>query len=130
MRFQPDKVDVQAVLAHGPGWVELGRFEQGLVVKTRFTQSLCLDVGGRAQLWRPTQFSDLLEEDFAPLCEWGAELCIVGTGERLRWPAQALLASLYRRGIGVEVMDSAAACRTYNVLALEGRRVCAALLLP
>ena len=53
---------------------------------------------------------------------------ILGTGPRLRFPAPALSKSLIARRIGLEVMDTAAACRTYNVLLAEGRSVVAALL--
>ncbi len=57
------------------------------------------------------------------------ELVIFGSGERIRFVAPALLRPLIERGIGVETMDTGAACRTYNVLASEGRTVVAALLL-
>ena len=57
------------------------------------------------------------------------ELVIFGSGARLRFPAPGLLRDLIERRIGVETMDTAAACRTYNVLASEGRSVVAALLL-
>jgi len=54
---------------------------------------------------------------------------IFGSGRRLRFVSPALLRGLIERGIGVETMDTAAACRTYNILAQEGRRVVGALLL-
>ena len=57
-------------------------------------------------------------------------LVLLGTGTRLRFPSAAVMATLLTRGIGIEVMDSAAAARTFNVLATEGRRVVAAFLLP
>ena len=57
------------------------------------------------------------------------EVVLLGTGARLRFPPAAVLAPLTRAGIGVEVMDTAAACRTYNILAGDGRRVVAALLM-
>lgn len=57
------------------------------------------------------------------------ELVLLGTGARQAFPAQAVLMPLLRRGIGVEVMDNAAASRTYNLLAAEGRRVVAAFML-
>lgn len=58
------------------------------------------------------------------------ELVLIGTGERQVFPPREHLVALMRRGIGVEVMDSAAASRTYNLLAAEGRRVVAAFILP
>ncbi|HET6545213.1 MAG TPA: Mth938-like domain-containing protein [Rhodanobacteraceae bacterium] len=57
------------------------------------------------------------------------EVILLGTGEHQRFPARDLLAGVLRRGVGVEVMDNAAAGRTYNVLAAEGRRVAAAFML-
>jgi uncharacterized protein len=64
-----------------------------------------------------------------PLLALQPELLVLGTGERQVFPPPAVLAACLTRGIGIEVMDNAAAARTYNVLAGEGRRVVAALLL-
>lgn len=58
------------------------------------------------------------------------ELVILGTGERQVFPAAAFMAGFLRRNIGIEVMDNAAAARTYNLLAGEGRRVVAGFILP
>ena len=58
------------------------------------------------------------------------ELVILGTGERQAFPAAAFMAGFLRQGIGIEVMDNAAAARTYNLLAAEGRRVIGAFILP
>lgn len=79
--------------------------------------------------WPPQSYDELRPEHFAPLLDLEPELVLVGTGETFRYPAPALLAALTGRGIGVEVMDTGAACRTYNVLAGEGRQVVAAILL-
>ena len=74
-------------------------------------------------------FEQLRAEHFEQLVALAPELVIFGSGQRLRFPAPALMRSLIERRIGVETMDTAAACRTYNVLASEGRAVVAALLL-
>ncbi len=58
------------------------------------------------------------------------ELVILGTGERQMFPAAAFMAGFLRKGVGIEVMDNAAAARTYNLLAAEGRRVVAGFILP
>ncbi len=58
------------------------------------------------------------------------ELVILGTGERQVFPEAAFMAGFLRKGIGIEVMDNAAAARTYNLLAGEGRRVVAGFILP
>lgn len=57
------------------------------------------------------------------------EILILGTGTRQRFPGKALAVELAAQRIGLEVMDTPAACRTYNILAAEGRRVAAVLLL-
>jgi uncharacterized protein len=66
---------------------------------------------------------------FEALLEHVPELVLYGSGTRLRFPGAAVMGMFYARGIGFEAMDTFAACRTYNVLALEGRRVLAALLI-
>src|SRR6056297_2969087 len=65
----------------------------------------------------------------APALELAPGILVLGTGERARFPEAALFAALGQRGIGLEVMDTAAACRTYNVLVGEDRPVVAALIL-
>jgi len=66
---------------------------------------------------------------FAQLATLHPEIVLIGTGGALRFPAPVLLRPLYDAGIGVEVMDTGAASRTYNVLMAEGRAVAAALLM-
>ena len=80
--------------------------------------------------WRPTSAADLHPDDMAALLELQPTLVLLGTGPRQKFPAAAVMAALLTRGIGIEVMDNAAAARTFNVLASEGRRVVAAFLLP
>jgi uncharacterized protein len=58
------------------------------------------------------------------------EVVLLGTGTRQQFPAPAFLAGFLRKGVGIEVMDNAAAARTYDLLAGEGRRVVAAFILP
>jgi len=79
--------------------------------------------------WRPERFEDLLLEDFELFNELNPQVALLGTGERLRFPARAIMDFFAVRGIGLEVMDTAAACRTFNVLAADGRSVAAALLM-
>jgi uncharacterized protein len=78
--------------------------------------------------WAPASFGELAEAHFALIAEWRPEVVLLGTGARLRFPAPALSAPLARAGIGLEVMDVQAACRTFNILAAEDRAVVAALL--
>jgi len=79
--------------------------------------------------WPPRQYAALAPEHFARLLELEPEVVLFGTGATFRYPSPTLLAPLTGRGIGVEVMDTGAACRTYNVLVAEGRQVVAAILL-
>jgi uncharacterized protein len=78
--------------------------------------------------WGPADVDALSAQDFEALLEIDPQVVILGTGARQRFPSPAVLAALMERGIGIEVMDTGAACRTYNILASEGRRVVAALL--
>lgn len=80
--------------------------------------------------WRPTSATDLQPEDMDAFLDLHPSLVLLGSGPRQRFPAAAVLARLLVRGIGVEVMDNAAAARTFNVLATEGRKVAAGFLLP
>jgi len=77
--------------------------------------------------WTAEDFEHLSAEDFATVRDMTPEVVIIGTGSRLRFPAPQVLRPLIEAGIGYEVMDLAAACRTYNILVTEGRAVVAAL---
>ncbi|NDZ12133.1 hypothetical protein C7T35_14985 [Variovorax sp. WS11] len=121
MKLQPDKSDVQTLTAHGPGWVAVNneRIETSVVVGSR----------GERFAWNCGRFDELSAEHFAQLAELGAELIIFGSGTRIRFPQAAWLQPLMAKRTGVETMDTGAACRTYNILAGEGRHVVAALLI-
>jgi len=77
--------------------------------------------------WTPQSLGELQVGHWAPVIELGPEIVLLGIGEHLRFPAPKLLVPLYEKHIGIEVMTTPAACRTYNALAAEGRRVAAAL---
>ncbi len=79
--------------------------------------------------WRPQSKDELEAGDFELIQSLDTEILLLGTGPVLSFPSPALTAPLLEAGIGVEVMDTAAACRTFNVLLSEGRPVVAALLL-
>lgn len=78
--------------------------------------------------WSTASVETLTDTDMAKLLELGTEIILLGTGKRLRFPAGPLIRPFAPAGIGLEVMDIQAACRTYNILASEGRHVAAALL--
>jgi uncharacterized protein len=77
--------------------------------------------------WSAT-FDGLSAEDFRGFSDLGVDIVLLGTGVKQRFPQPRLTAELARLRIGVEVMDSKAACRTYNILVAEERRVALALL--
>ncbi len=79
--------------------------------------------------WQPSTAADLTPEDLAPLLSEKLEVILLGTGARLIWPDQALRAHVAQAGVGFEVMDTGAACRTYNILMADQRPVAAALIL-
>ena len=79
--------------------------------------------------WPAARFDDLAPEHFEALAGLGCEIVLLGTGGKLRFPRAEIIAPLVRAGIGVEVMDLQAACRTYNILMAEQRKVAAALLI-
>ena len=78
--------------------------------------------------WDVAGFDELSERDFQVFLELDLEILLVGTGSKQRFPHPQLTRSLIAKRIGIEAMDVQAACRTYNILAAEGRRVAAALL--
>jgi uncharacterized protein len=104
---------------YGEGFVQLNgeRRESSLLVLPE-----------RVMDWPPASFEALAEAHFALIAELQPEVVLLGTGARLRFPHPRLTASLARAGIGLEVMDVQAACRTYNILMAEERVVAAALL--
>ena len=97
--------------------------------QTRYASSLLVTPSRIVPKWRPTSMLDLRREDLQAVMEFEPEIVLLGTGRRLRFPPAAIRTELHRRAIGLEVMDTAAACRTYNILAAEGRNVVAALLI-
>ncbi len=79
--------------------------------------------------WSAKPIADLSEPDFEPLLIKSPEIVLLGTGPSNVFPPRELLFAFARRGIGLESMDTAAAARTFNVLATEGRQVAAVLYL-
>jgi len=122
VKLQPDHFEgVNIVTAHAPGTVRINA--------QPYTTSLVLPWRGNVLAWPCEAFEQLRAEHFEQLLRLEPELVVFGSGERLRFAAPWLLRSLIERRIGVETMDTAAACRTFNVLAGEGRAIVAALLL-
>jgi uncharacterized protein len=79
--------------------------------------------------WPARALEELKPDHFTAILELKPEIVLLGSGATFRFPEPALVAPLHKAGIGVEVMDTPAACRTYNILLGEGRNVIAALIL-
>ena len=122
MKFQPDRFSGGNVITrHDPGRIWVGA--------TAFSESLVVPWSGDVLRWQAASADALTIEHFERIAALKPELVVFGSGRRLRFVAPALLRPLIERRIGVETMDTAAACRTYNVLASEQREVVAALVL-
>ena len=122
MKFQADLPSRPNVVSA----VHPDRIGVGSVV---WRESVLLPWQGEVQAWAPAGFDGLRLEDFEAIAALQPELVLLGTGSRQRFPKPALLRPLMARRIGIETMNTAAACRTYNVLLSEDRAVVAALLL-
>jgi uncharacterized protein len=98
-----------------------------LIGAERFTGPVIVAVDRIVRDWTPPAVEQLALADLAPVLELGPEVILLGTGASQRFPAPAVTTGILRQGVGIEIMNTAAACRTYNVLASEYRRVVAAL---
>ena len=117
---QSTPAGINIFTAYGEGYVTVNheRYEGNLIVLPESIVSH----------WSTATVATLGEADMNKLLELDTEIVLLGTGNRLRFPAGSLLRPFAPAGIGLEVMDLQAACRTYNILAAEGRKVAAALL--
>jgi uncharacterized protein len=117
----PDPAQVQLIRSYGPGH---------FLISEREWRSPVLVTPTNTTAWNVTRAEDLALENLAPLSEapTPTELLVVGCGPRAVFLRPALRASLKSAGLSLEVVDTGSACRTYNVLLAEGRRVAAALI--
>lgn len=107
--------------SYGPGYIDINM--------VRYTESVLVMPEGEIRPWPVQRFEDLEPAHFEGLLAHSPEVVLLGTGNRLRFPHPRLTASLARLHVGVDAMDLQAACRTYNILMAEGRKVAAILLL-
>jgi uncharacterized protein len=110
---------VNTITGYGEGYV---------MVNGERRDSSVVVLPDRVEQWAAKGFDQLSTDDFAFLRNLNAEIVLLGTGARQRFPHPRLTAALAQAGIGLEVMDVQAACRTYNILVAEERKVAAALL--
>lgn len=120
MKLHADHANAASVQAYGEGWIQ--------VRNQRHEGSLLLTHSGTVTPWSCQRFEDLVAADFQQLLTHDPELVVFGSGTKLRFPHPSLYAALVTAGIGLETMGTGAACRTYNILVQEGRRVVAVLL--
>lgn len=116
-----DTQQYQTVTAYDENGVEINA--------VYFRYSLVVMPESAPQAWPVTSFDTLTPDNFASISAAGPDVVILGTGSRQRFVHPRLIASLTARQVGVESMDNQAACRTYNILMAEGRRVALALIL-
>ena len=122
MRFQLETGgQANLIRTYAPGRIDVNQ--------ETYTRSLIVQPGQVVADWPPQAFADLASAHFETLAALAPEIVVLGTGLRQQFPRAELLAPLIKAGIGWEVMDSGAACRTYNILVSEGRNVAAALLI-
>ncbi|MDI9334775.1 MAG: Mth938-like domain-containing protein [Cytophagales bacterium] len=121
MKFQPEKSDATRITAYEASGIYIGT--------ERIDKSLVLGSHGERFDWQADNFESLTEAHFERLGASKPELIIFGSGTKIKFPHPTLIKALMHARIGVETMDTAAACRTYNILAGEGRHVVGAFLI-
>ena len=94
-----------------------------------FTHSIIVQAHQLEPAWQPQSIDEIDSAAIRELAKLDTEIILLGTGQQQRFPDRRLFVPLYDRNIGIEVMDTPAACRTYNILLEEGRTVTAALLI-
>jgi uncharacterized protein len=122
MKFNLDRPGTPNVVrGYAPGQLRIGERE--------FARSVIVSATTLIEDWRPQHVDELTALDLEPALALKPQVLLLGSGARQVFPSPALLAQLYAARIGFEVMDTGAACRTYNVLVGEGRDVAAALII-
>ena len=120
MRFSQDSSDGNSIQAYRHGEI--------IINEKKINCSVIITVDEIIE-WEPQRFDAITAEHIDRLAEYQPEIVILGCGERQQFPAPHITAGLLAQGIGVEIMNTDAACRTFNVLVSEDRRVVAALIL-
>jgi len=122
MKFTLDRPGgAHLVRAYSPGQIRIGDRD--------IATSLIVTATTLIEPWRPRRIDELEPADLEPVVALGPQVLLIGTGARQVFPGPQVFAALHAARIGFEVMDTGAACRTYNVLVAEDRRVAAALLI-
>ena len=111
---------LQLIRSYSPGEVRVG--------ERTFPRSCIVTPDSVIADWRPARIEDLTEADLDPLFAAQPQIVLLGTGAAQRFPNAGIRGAFVSRGVALETMDLGAACRTFNILVQEERRVCAALL--
>jgi uncharacterized protein len=123
MKLQPDKSNAPVINAYDRAWIEVNGIRYGQSLSVTSLREI------QPAAWGSSSFETLEQGHFKAWAQMGIELVLFGSGQKLRFAKPHWLQDLIGQGIGVETMDTAAACRTYNILASEGRKVVALLLI-
>ena len=100
-----------------------------VVNEERLTRSFVIGPDTVIRDWGPSSVHDMEARHLEAILELAPEVVLLGTGENQVFPDPAMLSAMMARGVGLEVMDTGAACRTYNILLGEGRRIVAGLMM-
>jgi len=120
MRFDLDMgEDGNPIRGFEPGQIKVNHkiYSENLIISPRLIQS-----------WPINSIKTLKEADLSPITDLNPDVVLIGTGHKLVFPEQKYFKSFYEKNIGFEIMDTSAACRTYNVIMAEGRHVVAAVI--
>jgi uncharacterized protein len=113
------------------GKYQINSFKPGQVVinKQIYINSIIIAPEQIITNWQPQNYAEITEYDLKSILDLSPQIVIIGTGEQQHFLDQELLLPFLKQGIGIEIMNTDAACRTYNVLMSEGRNIVAGLLL-
>lgn len=95
----------------------------------RFLYSIIVTPSTIIRNWPPQTFTDITLDHLQQILKIKPELILIGTGKKQCFPANALMSEITKLNIGIEFMETGAACRSYNILLQEGRNIAAALLM-
>ena len=121
MKFHLSTATGNVFTGHGEGFVRVGA--------TEYRENVVVTPEQIVTGWAARGFDALNETDFDAIAALKPEVALLGTGATMRFPHPRVTRPLTDAGVGVEIMDTAAACRTFNILAAEGRKVVVAILI-
>lgn len=121
MKFHLSNIEgINTFSGYGAGYV--------IINQVRYDRNLVVFPDRIIENWRMGSSGRFVISDFEEILAYQPEIILLGTGETQRFPDSQLIKAMLNSGIGLEVMDTFSACRTYNILSTEGRSVAAALL--